>query len=363
MPTSLREKLLARWPATFRERVIYVERSDFPTPAATRLTTCKQLLVVANPTLLASLNVSAEVVGEHELLHVTCDHVYTTIDRLDELALRPRKSLLPSELEEMQRLNERRLVAADCEVNSRLPELQTPPFVYPQMYNLPRGETMPYYWAHLPRLLGNAPANRGKCGFGHQTQKALEEICKELGKKLDSSRSGGSDLINSLQPPADTKAQAKPAAVAQRLARYVGREFSREFEARRTRLPHKARDEGFARRKRFAPRITWAVDCSGSVQGNELAAYFAALNWLLREYQGEVLEFDTQIRHRGRSLSGNLWGGGTDFYPVGNEARGELTVIFTDGEGPWPATWPTKLLVVQKAFGGRVPPYAEQLLL
>lgn len=329
MSDNLINDLLSGWPYAARKQAIIAVRDDLPAPAATRLTRCGRYMVLVNPRLLAACGVAPALVGRHELGHVDLLHVYADVKALEPL---------------------RTNVAMDCEVNSHLHELHRDPFVWPARFNLPDGEDWEWYYAALP----NEEHSSIHCSMSQEVREAVEQaIAEELQARGLKAADGKAESM----PSPSTRSVCK--SVARRIAEHVGRRFDKEFEKHTANRPHKWREDRPGKAARYAPRIVYAMDCSGSVGLEEVKRYAGWVRWLTREYDGLVVEFDSEVRHLARAPSGKYWGGGTDFRPV-YALPADLYVFFTDAEGPWPAAKPRDTLVVLTS-GGEAPNWADKI--
>ena len=246
-------------------------------------------------------------------------------------------------------------IAADCNVNSYIPELQKDPWVYPAAYSFPNQQGTKWYYENIPQQENEPQFGNEQSSIGsHETWKDFQDLSdaeKELVEnQIDYQAKSVAEQVQKMAGsiPGQFKGYIdslfiqKPPIFNWRayFRRLIGNVRSEEIK--KTRRKESCRFPGSAGiKKDKKTEIMVAIDTSGSVSDSELQDFFSEINNIYRAGAIiKIVEFDHAIQreyyYEGRwdgSISGR---GGTSFYePIAlySEHRRDfqMLVMFTDG--------------------------------
>lgn len=257
--------------------------------------------------------------------------------------------------ENMQLLN----VAADCEVNSYISNLQTDPYCYPARYGMDNGKGTLFYYDKLRQMQNNQGQGPGQGGGGefgqtlddHSTweemteaerqlvQQQIDRIAKQTAEQVQ--RNQGT-IPGQFKDYIDELFKIKPRIFDWKsyFRRYLGSVLDIELRKSRKRENIRFPEASGTRHKRKS-QIFVVVDTSGSVSTTDLCDFFSEIHHIYKAGAViDICEIDTKIqriyRYNGKwdmTASGR---GGTileDAVTHVNNNRRDYTscVFFTDG--------------------------------
>jgi predicted metal-dependent peptidase len=257
--------------------------------------------------------------------------------------------------ENMQLLN----IAADNEVNSYIPALQTDPYCYPARYGMENGKGTLFYYDKLRQMQndqGKGPGSGQSSDFGqtiddHSTweemtdaerqlvQQQIDRIAKQTAEQVQ--RNQGT-IPGQFRDYIDELFKVKPRIFDWKsyFRRYLGSVLDVELRKSRKRENIRFPDASGTRHKRKS-QIFVVVDTSGSISPNDLCDFFSEIHHIYKAGAViDICEIDTKIqriyRYDGKwDLQAHGRGGTilSDAITHVNDHRRDYTscVIFTDG--------------------------------
>ena len=283
----------------------------------------------------------AVAILKHECSHLMFGHLTEAWDYLRK--------------ENMQLLN----IAADNEVNSYIPNLQTDPYCYPARYGMENGKGTLFYYDKLRQLQNNqgkGPGQGESDEFGqtiddHSTweemteaerqlvQQQIDRIAKQTAEQVQ--RNQGT-IPGQFRDYIDELFKVKPRIFDWKsyFRRYLGSVLDVELRKSRKRENIRFPDASGTRHKRKS-QIFVVVDTSGSVSPTDLCDFFSEIHHIYKAGAViDICEIDTKIqriyRYNGKWDLQAHGRGGTileDAITHVNDHRRDYTscVIFTDG--------------------------------
>ena len=246
--------------------------------------------------------------------------------------------------------------AADCSVNSYIPELQTEPWIYPARFNLNDKESMKFYYYHFMEHVNPENGFNGMDTVDDHSSwrdfKNMSEAEKKLVEgQIDAQAKQTAEYCKNRMPGSipghlknyiDSLFEILPPVFDWRkyFRRVIGNSIKSYIKS--TRYKPSFRFKGSPGNiLKFKPKILVAVDTSGSVGDDDLKEFFSEIHNVYRAgVQVDVVEFDTTITHnftyKGKSDKIEIHGrGGTDVSEVIEFYKKEPTystlIVFTDG--------------------------------
>lgn len=270
----------------------------------------------------------------HEVLHITLMHLF-----------------MMGEYSDHTRFN----YAADCAVNSYIPELQTDPWVYPQKFKLPLNKSLKWYYDNLPQDVnqnnpqyGTGP-NHSWGGFseGSDSEKQLAKNqinyqMKNVAEELMKRGMAGS-IPGELKDYIDELLKGKPPVFNWKsyFRRLIGASIEAELTSTRYKESKRFKDARGLKLK-TKPNILVAVDTSGSIGKGDLQEFFTEIHHVYRSgVNVDVAQFDTKITsitpYKGSAHNIAITGrGGTDIHSTvdyyNSTKKYSSMIVFTDGE-------------------------------
>lgn len=337
---NLEKQLYAFFPKEHRHKVILIQLSNFKGVLGIRATQCGHLVLYYDPIEVQKeldLGVKLADMVEHEYLHYACGHIYDDLEELKDYSV-PKIA-----------------VARHCEVNSYLPAIWDildpttgqPKHDFPAKYGF---SDLKSPWREYYKRLPD-PCGGGAITCIPLTSKEKEELEELLGQKLEELGNGDLKLIKTQPQILEKVTTNLPKGLCSQLMQAIQQSCPQYFMSFPTHSkPHKWKPIGCPGYRKRGPKVLFAIDCSGSTTGELQKTFFSQVSRLLKEFQGDVLEFDDSIKHFGKKPTFSEWGGGTNFACVQEFYKKkpyDLCVWFTDGEGDWRTeTTPTKNIVV-----------------
>ena len=257
--------------------------------------------------------------------------------------------------ENMQLLN----VAADCEVNSYISNLQNDPYCYPARYGMENGKGTLFYYDKLRQMQNNQGQGPGQGSGGefgqtlddHSTweemteaerqlvQQQIDRIAKQTAEQVQ--RNQGT-IPGQFRDYIDELFKVKPRIFDWKsyFRRYLGSVL--DVELRKSRKRENIRfPEASGTRHKKKSQIFVVVDTSGSVSPTDLCDFFSEIHHIYKAGAViDICEIDTRIqriyRYNGKwDLQAHGRGGTilSDAVDYVNEHRRDYTscVFFTDG--------------------------------
>lgn len=249
-------------------------------------------------------------------------------------------------------------IAADNEVNSYIPGLQTDPYCYPARYGMENGKGTLFYYDKLRQMQNNQGQGPGQ-GSGdlgqtlddHSTweemteaerqlvQQQIDRIAKQTAEQVQ--RNQGT-IPGQFKDYIDELFKVKPRIFDWKsyFRRYLGSVLDIELRKSRKRENIRFPEASGTRHKRKS-QIFVVVDTSGSISPNDLCDFFSEIHHIYKAGAViDICEIDTQIqriyRYNGKwdlqahGRGGTVLGAAVDYV---NEHRRDYTscVFFTDG--------------------------------
>lgn len=265
----------------------------------------------------------------HEVMHLCFKHM-----------------LMFNEFPDKDRLN----IAADCSVNSYIPDLQHEPYIYPARFNLPNAKGVKWYYENLPQDLSGfsngMPDIDGWEDFDNLNDAETTLINKQIDylakNTVEHMKKSCGNIPNELQEYINGLFLKKPPVFnwKQYFRRLVGNSIISFIKSTRYR-PSKRFPESPGLTLKYKPKVLVAIDTSGSVSNDELADFFTEVEHLYKSGVSVfIIEFDTRIHtkfeYKGKKTDILIGGrGGTnateafEYYKQHNDFS--TFVIFTDG--------------------------------
>lgn len=243
--------------------------------------------------------------------------------------------------------------AADCSVNSYIPELQKSPYIYPARFKLPDKESMKFYYGELIREAEKVSGN--ELADDHSKWDSFSDLTETEKKLIDS------QINSQAKSTAEYCKKSMPGTIPGHLKEYIDSLFeinppsfnwkkyfrrvignSIKTFIKSTRYRPSFRFKGSPGNiVKFRPKILVAIDTSGSVSDAELEEFFSEIYHIYKSgVDIEVVEFDTRITHKfiykGSQHKFQINGrGGTDVTEVmdyyNKSSQFSSLVVFTDG--------------------------------
>lgn len=230
----------------------------------------------------------------------------------------------------------------------------------PAMFNLPTGKSFEYYYVELMK---NAP-NPNSPMDQHNWEELLDKVGESTdGLSEDMQKQAAKNIIEVAVKEAEAtiprctpisvleaiKTEYNPSKTSWKtlLRRYVGKHYSEEREASRSRPNRRMGLMSPGSKRMDAPKLMIAIDQSGSVSNEMISQFMNEIHWMLNSVKDkvEVVYFDTKIHHSVTldKLSDvnkqRYANGGTNFDCIvdyANNKRPDLVIILTDGEADAP---------------------------
>lgn len=239
----------------------------------------------------------AVAILKHECSHLMFGHLTEAWDYLRK--------------ENMQLLN----IAADNEVNSYIPNLQTDPYCYPARYGMENGKGTLFYYDKLRQLQNNqgkGPGQSESDEFGqtiddHSTweemtdaerqlvQQQIDRIAKQTAEQVQ--RNQGT-IPGQFRDYIDELFKVKPRIFDWKsyFRRYLGSVLDIELRKSRKRENIRFPDASGTRHKRKS-QIFVVVDTSGSISPNDLCDFFSEIHHIYKAGAViDICEIDTKIQ-------------------------------------------------------------------